>query len=552
MAGAERVAVSAITASSARAAHNPVRNYRPAFEDIMLSGKAPDVPQRLSEALGSLVSAAREKGVEDKVDHVLRMYASEIKNDIVLLTINRLRDLVQSLPKDRLEDRLGQIPQLMREFPQAADTVPQLVLDAERMHGGSRLGLEPMRGMMRAVVGRAGSLCPKALFAEMKSGYESGGFDRIPGVAEARGAKPADAFLVQPLYPNPIADNASQPGAAQPPASATSEAPFLRIEKVWCDEVKLRKRTDEQPQLVFESIETVVRKNRGGEQLPAIVLEKGLDVLPERAKSKNASAPGKEHGDAASAIAPGPNHTRPARQVIGQPIGSRRKDAADLRDSPPKAAKEKPIYASRSSEKAPDIRGLGASKAEGAAVEKRGRRPKIDAHEPARKAPQKIPASQKPRVSRLIALSASAKAAFVKARRKLEGLKPALLAKRKDFRARQAPANQPRTEKARKPRKPARESPKKERSGRKTGMETKRGKTRRHSVHSPAPKRKEAHDRKTIVKRAPARVGEGCSYRIRRIPREPAAKARRGKRQALQIAPFREARRPPVQLTNSF
>lgn len=280
MAGAERIAASAITATAARPAPSPMRNFRPAFEDIMLTAgpqsmDRPAVPQKLAVALCSLMESAREKGVEAQVDSILRAYASEIKNDIVLLTISRLRDLVQSLPQERLGPRLAEITPLMREFPQAADTVPEIVLNAERLQGGERLGPEQMRRMLRSVVGRSKSLCPKELFSVMKTDYESGRFDAIAGVAEARsGAAPASAEAPQksamaesaplavPEMHSGTAPSSDMPRLAGPQdGKEVPDSLHARPEMVWCDEVRPRRRKDEAGP-VFEGAAGVMRWDR--------------------------------------------------------------------------------------------------------------------------------------------------------------------------------------------------------------------------------------------------------------------------------------------------
>ncbi len=278
MAGAERIAASAITATASRPAPSPLRNFRPAFEDIMLTGSADRaaVPQKLATALGSLMESARERGVEAQVDGILRMYASEIKNDIVLLTISRLRDMVQSLPPERLGQRLAEIPHLMREFPQAADTVPEIVMNAERLEGGGRLGLEQMRKMIRSVVGRSRSLCPKELFSAMKSDYESGRFDSIAGVAEARTGAAPRAWAAESPHADqaPVPLPASQSEEAGLPqdmprfAASAQEVPdclHARPEMVWCDEVKAKRTRRDEPGPVFENVAHLVRGERGRE-----------------------------------------------------------------------------------------------------------------------------------------------------------------------------------------------------------------------------------------------------------------------------------------------
>jgi hypothetical protein len=186
MAEALRMQASPTTAAS-RASRSPMKNFRPAFESIILNPKTPcEIPGKLAGAIDSLMSAARERGAERKVEGILRLYATSIKNDIVLLTLRRLQEVVEKTPPGRLDERLGACAQLMQEFPEAADTVPKLALRLDEMTGGARLSTDTMRTMMKRGFVKSRTLCPDEVSTTVKAELDSGAFDSIREVAEAR------------------------------------------------------------------------------------------------------------------------------------------------------------------------------------------------------------------------------------------------------------------------------------------------------------------------------------------------------------------------------
>ncbi|MFN7991740.1 MAG: hypothetical protein U0R44_06315 [Candidatus Micrarchaeia archaeon] len=280
MAGAaERISASSITATSSRPAHNPVRNYRPSFESIILSpsGGSAAVPEKLAGALEHLNSSAKEKGVEREVNHVLRVYARDVKNDIVLLTIKRLADLVDDLPSDRLRTRLSEIPQLMRQFPELADTVPELVHKTEMVLGGKGITVDAMRKMIGRVATKSNSFCPVELFTTMKMDYESGSFDNIEGIAEARGAAPQTATLPQPVAASEFGQAALQPVNESP-------QPYMPPAQIWTDDMK--RKVDEivsapDPEIV-RSITGQTADERPKDRAENPLLTKAAAIPPER------------------------------------------------------------------------------------------------------------------------------------------------------------------------------------------------------------------------------------------------------------------------------
>src|SRR5271157_3515131 len=105
---AGRIAGSDITAKDQSAQNKkPFRNNRPDFEGIMNSSlDRNSAPAKLRYELDDLEKNSKAKGVEDKVNSVLKIYATEINNDIILLWLRRLNNMVKNSDGETLTKRL--------------------------------------------------------------------------------------------------------------------------------------------------------------------------------------------------------------------------------------------------------------------------------------------------------------------------------------------------------------------------------------------------------------------------------------------------------------
>lgn len=170
---------------------NPKIAYRPVFENIINgSMDHSSIPTKLSIALDNVIRSAKEKGVETEVYALLVCYASEIKNDIVLLMLKRLLNLIDSSPKENLPATILQCKQLMLRFDEAADTIPELVSNIADLTKGKTLSTSAMAKMISSCIGTSSSLCPKEVSGILIIAYEKGSFDYLDQIADIRLQKP--------------------------------------------------------------------------------------------------------------------------------------------------------------------------------------------------------------------------------------------------------------------------------------------------------------------------------------------------------------------------
>jgi hypothetical protein len=170
-----------------RPGHKPIRNLRPQFESIILGkGDATTVSSKLIDAKDKLITSAKEKGVENQVSGILRMFASEIKNDIVLLTLERFQHLVENTPPDRLADRLSQCAALMRENHAIADTIPEVVENIYKMSGKDSISTDGLRRIVESGVNGSKTTCPKEISATITREHAQGAFDGMGCFSDIR------------------------------------------------------------------------------------------------------------------------------------------------------------------------------------------------------------------------------------------------------------------------------------------------------------------------------------------------------------------------------
>ncbi|MFZ5501504.1 MAG: hypothetical protein ACOY58_06300, partial [Candidatus Micrarchaeota archaeon] len=218
MAGARSLTASRIAGNAEpRDSHRPRMNYKPAFENIIRSGDMSTAPEKLVNAMKSLMASAAKNGVEREIKSILKSYASEIGNDIVLLTLRRLERLMDGTPKGQLKERLEMCSTLMREFQDAADAIPALLTGSDRITSSGRLGMDSMRKVLRRGISKSGSLCPKEISNTIKTEFDNGRMDDIKGVAEMRRDQPMQERSCPPAHQQtPSAPAFAHPAPSQP------------------------------------------------------------------------------------------------------------------------------------------------------------------------------------------------------------------------------------------------------------------------------------------------------------------------------------------------
>ncbi len=234
MAGVGRLSVSGIAETGSRPAHKPMHSYRPAFDSIILGNNNIQTPGKLSEALGSLLRSARDRGVEGQVSGILRTYASEIKNDIVLLTLGRLQHFVENTPVDQLPKRLDQCATLMREHHGIADTIPEVVENIYKMAGKSSIPTDGLGKILRAGVRRSRTTCPKEISATIRTEYTQGNLDHIEGISGAAAQTQRIDSHVQ-SQEMPLDGRQEICGIV----AEQIDPPFNRKSQIWLDDLKI-------------------------------------------------------------------------------------------------------------------------------------------------------------------------------------------------------------------------------------------------------------------------------------------------------------------------
>lgn len=244
-------AVSGITAK-VQATPKPLKNYRPAFEGIVLGKPIAPQDQELVATVKGIIekldSHSTEKGVEEKIKAIQVDFAARIDNNIIRMCLENLDFLVDTVPKEQLPRILEICHKEMLANPDRADAIPRVLGNIHLLNG--KLSDGSIRQMMRTGFGRSTSLCPKEVSAVLKVEYDSGRLDHIEGVAETRAVqeqtvlpqiiaipsglivvenKPQDLIVATNFYhPTEIMDATSIPCFIQLPYQSSEQAESYR------------------------------------------------------------------------------------------------------------------------------------------------------------------------------------------------------------------------------------------------------------------------------------------------------------------------------------
>ncbi|MEW6035758.1 MAG: hypothetical protein AB1529_04040 [Candidatus Micrarchaeota archaeon] len=260
MAGAGSIAVSPIAARNPRPAHS-LRGFKPEFESIILGRSAEGLDGRKVQALGCIIgeafSDADSKGAGTKTRAVFLDLATKIKNNIVKLASERIRDAVKEVSAEHLPEFLDAMHREMLANHDRADAIPEAMLNAYRMSDG-RLSANAIAKAVRIGFSKSKTLCPKEVSRVVKTEYDSGGLNHIEGVVEARAEQARDTFVfTAPAYAAAQAESGRQDAPAQTrepaladaavPAPAAQMIPALHPAAVWNDNVKLMTKGRDEP-----------------------------------------------------------------------------------------------------------------------------------------------------------------------------------------------------------------------------------------------------------------------------------------------------------------
>lgn len=200
MAGAIILAVSTITAKEARGSPKPLKNYRPAFESIVLGKPLVSQDQQLVATVKGIMKKldthSSEKGVGEQIKAIQVDFAARIDNNIIKMGLENLDFLVTTVPKEHLPRLLEICHREMLENPDRADAIPRVLGNIHLISGVAKLSDDSIRRMMRTGFAKSTSLCPKEVSTVLNAEYDSGRLDHIEGIAEARAAQEQTAMLM--------------------------------------------------------------------------------------------------------------------------------------------------------------------------------------------------------------------------------------------------------------------------------------------------------------------------------------------------------------------
>ena len=169
-------------------------NHRPAFEQLMdragrrgflSSLDRSGAPQRLIGIMKPLLVTAKAKGVEKETLEAMKSFSEVKDNKIVLLFLRRLDNLVAtSDPKD-IPKLLDHTKQIMKQFPERADTAPQMVMNFRSTLGArayEKLSGKEVVKMMRRTVRLSPGGCPDVMTKTAKTLIARGEFSDIQAI----------------------------------------------------------------------------------------------------------------------------------------------------------------------------------------------------------------------------------------------------------------------------------------------------------------------------------------------------------------------------------
>jgi len=191
--GAGRITISPTT-GTASPQQTESKNRRKELEFIVLGKPAesldPKALTRLSSYYHGALDAAGRRGtdrrVRDEVESTFHDIATgRIKNDYVQLGSKRIKDAVEQVKPEHLQDFLSEMHAEMIADPKRADAIPEAMLSNYQLTGG-RVRAKSLVKMARAGFRKSGSDCPKEASEAAKHEFEAGRLDSIEGVSMAR------------------------------------------------------------------------------------------------------------------------------------------------------------------------------------------------------------------------------------------------------------------------------------------------------------------------------------------------------------------------------
>ncbi len=169
----------AFSSGTAATAERQKPSYRPFLNDVR-SGNLSNLPDRLKDVVQRMQEAGGKAGAGAKINDVLATFAST-GNQFVMNTASRLTEAAEAGVFNH-RDAQKIMKELMRECPQAADSVPKMLADLKRDLGDRFYGLSA--GDITRIAGRSlrasGSHCPKEIHRKMTELTIHGEFDHIP------------------------------------------------------------------------------------------------------------------------------------------------------------------------------------------------------------------------------------------------------------------------------------------------------------------------------------------------------------------------------------
>ncbi len=164
----------------------------------------PIVSDNLRNAILPGIEKAMEKGAGEALFEYYRGYR-DTGNPIVNLHGKRASSLIDSASPADIRGLLAKCRALGAVFPDAADTMPELVMNMRRGMGGAfdTLTMAQLKEMVASTLKEAPDFCPKSIMRTMKAKVAKGDFRGIPQAALFRD----NGQLLAP-QPEKAADNA--------------------------------------------------------------------------------------------------------------------------------------------------------------------------------------------------------------------------------------------------------------------------------------------------------------------------------------------------------
>jgi len=197
---AGRLGISSITAEAApRQNDKPRHNHRPDFENIMRSGTTAEsllqtlqrsgAREEFVKAMTEVVSAAMVNKVEKQTLEDLRTLSGEVRNDIILLYLGRSKRMIEFNGGEMLLKRPELCKEMMKNFPDAADTMPAVLLNLRQTMGSAFYELtnqQIIEIVGKSIAETGGVFCPKVISRTVRKKIKKGDFDNIAAVVKIK------------------------------------------------------------------------------------------------------------------------------------------------------------------------------------------------------------------------------------------------------------------------------------------------------------------------------------------------------------------------------